>query len=201
MVSILTIAGHRLLSSSLHGRAFLGFNVEIQRCFSINFVFLAFLSVSALVCDSPLHIVSIHGAACSPVTGYKTRSSSACQNYTADTIREFALSGRWNAKSLVGAPTTNITRYSKGYRKPADSDVFYMVQICIVRSASVPSSIALSVWLILTTIHLPAFSTLQYCPSRHSVTNPIHTWPRLASSAAQLPTYCTSTLRRPTRRV
>ncbi|KAK6702996.1 hypothetical protein SNK04_012885 [Fusarium graminearum] len=126
MVSILTIAGHRLFSSSRHGRAFLvkrpnhegkcnwmggvgnfalgfqGFNVEIQGCFSINFVFLAFLSVSALVCDSPLHIVSIHGAACSPVTGYKTRSSSACQNYTADTIREFAVSGRWNAKSLVG---------------------------------------------------------------------------------------------------
>ncbi|KPA45607.1 hypothetical protein FLAG1_01542 [Fusarium langsethiae] len=65
--------------------------------------------------------------------------------------------------------------------------MFYM-------SASVPLSIALSVWLILTTVHLPAFSTLQYCPSRHSVANPIHAWPRLASSAAQLPTYCTSAL-------
>lgn len=82
---------------------FQGFNVEIQGCFSMNFVFLAFLSVSALVCDSPLHIVSIHGAAYSPVTGYKTRSSSACQNYTADTIREFAVSGVRNdsAQSIV----------------------------------------------------------------------------------------------------
>lgn len=73
----------------------------------------------------------------------------------------------------------------------------------------------MSVWLFLTTIHLPAFSTLQSrtsyrqkaasqpslrrpCPSRHSTTNPSQEWPRLASSAAQLPSYCTSTLRRPT---